>query len=72
MIYVPENFAHGFVTLEDNTEVYYPVTQFYIPGAERGIKWNDPAINIHWPVKIRVVSEKDQHHPEFALENLTV
>jgi dTDP-4-dehydrorhamnose 3,5-epimerase len=72
MVYVPENFAHGFVSLEDNVEVYYPVTQFYTPGAERGIKWDDPAINIHWPVKVRVVSEKDRNHPEFALENLTV
>jgi len=70
MAYVPENFAHGFVTLEDNSEVYYPVTQFYIPGAERGARYNDPGFNIHWPVEISVVSQKDLAHPDFDLSRL--
>jgi dTDP-4-dehydrorhamnose 3,5-epimerase len=70
MVYVPENFAHGFVSLEDYSEVYYPVTQFYAPGAERGIKWNDPALNIKWPVEVKIVSEKDSTHPDFSLERL--
>ena len=65
MVYVPENFAHGFVTLEDNSEVYYPVTTFYTPGAERGIRWNDPAFNIAWPVEVEIVTEKDGNHPDF-------
>ncbi len=70
MVYVPENFAHGFVSLDDNSEVYYPVTQFYSPGAERGIKWNYPALNIKWPVEIEIVSEKDSIHHEYTLERL--
>jgi dTDP-4-dehydrorhamnose 3,5-epimerase len=70
MVYVPENFAHGFVTMEDNSEVYYPVSQFYTPGAERGLRWNDPAFNIIWPVEISVVSDKDQSHKDFYIESL--
>ena len=65
MVYVPGNFAHGFVTLEDNCEVYYPVTEFYTPGSERGIRYNDPAFNIEWPVSVDIVSEKDLSHPDF-------
>ncbi len=67
-VFVPGNFAHGFVTLEDHCEVYYPVTEFYTPGSERGIRYNDPAFNIKWPVEIRHVSEKDRNHPLFNLE----
>ncbi len=65
MMYVPENFAHGFVTLQDHCEVYYPTTEFYTPGSERGIRYNDPAFNIIWPVKVEIVSEKDRNHPLF-------
>jgi len=65
MVFVPENFAHGFVTLEDHCEVYYPVTEFYTPGSERGIRYDDPAFDIAWPVEIEVVSDKDMNHPDF-------
>ncbi len=65
MVYVPENFAHGFITLEENSEVYYPVTQFYTPGAERGIRFDDKVFNIQWPISIEVVSEKDANHLDF-------
>ncbi|RIJ34382.1 dTDP-4-dehydrorhamnose 3,5-epimerase [Pontibacter oryzae] len=65
MLFVPEGFAHGFITLEDNTDVTYQVTEFYTPGAERGIRWNDPAFNIEWPIEPVVISEKDQAHPDF-------
>ncbi len=70
MAYVPENFAHGFVSLEDNSEVYYPVTAFYTPGSERGIRWDDPAFNIDWPIGIRIVSDKDNSHPDFDVNQL--
>ena len=70
MVYVPEYFAHGFVTLEDNSEVYYPVTEYYTPGAERGIRWNDPAFNIEWPIEVEVYTEKDMSHPDFDLSRL--
>lgn len=65
MLYVPEDFAHGFITLEDNCEVNYLVTQFYTPGAESGIRWDDPAFGIEWPIQPTIVSEKDQTHPNY-------
>jgi dTDP-4-dehydrorhamnose 3,5-epimerase len=70
MVYVPENFAHGILTLEDNSEIYYPVTQFYTPGSERGIRWNDPAFNIKWPIEVEIVSEKDNSHPDFDISHI--
>lgn len=65
MLYVPEGFAHGFMTLEENIEVSYQVSQFYTPGKERGIRWNDPLFNIQWPSINPVISEKDAIHPNF-------
>lgn len=65
MVYIPENFAHGFLTLTDNAEVYYLVTNPYTPNAEGGIRHDDPALNINWPIPVTVVSEKDQSHPDF-------
>jgi dTDP-4-dehydrorhamnose 3,5-epimerase len=59
MLYVPEDFGHGFITLEDNTEVTYQVSEFYTPGAEQGIRWDDPVFNITWPESVQVISEKD-------------
>jgi dTDP-4-dehydrorhamnose 3,5-epimerase len=65
MLYVPEGFAHGFLTLEDNTEVFYQMSEFYVPGYSRGIRWNDPAFGIQWPADVQVISERDQNHPDF-------
>lgn len=59
MLFVPESFGHGFLTLKDHTEVTYMVSQFYAPGSERGIRWNDPSFGIQWPVEVRVMSDKD-------------
>lgn len=70
MIYVPENFAHGFLTLEDDSEVYYLVTQFYSAQHEAGLRYNDPGIGIEWPNEIAEISEKDNNHPEFSLKNI--
>lgn len=58
-LFVPRDFAHGFVTLEDNTEAFYMVSQSYTPGAESGIRWNDPQFAIEWPIEPTLVSEKD-------------
>jgi dTDP-4-dehydrorhamnose 3,5-epimerase len=65
MLFVPEDFAHGFQTLQDNTEIAYQVTQFYTPGSEKGIRWNDPAFGIRWPLEVEVISEKDRTWPDF-------
>lgn len=59
MLFVPEDFGHGFQTLADHTEVTYQVSEFYTPGAEQGLRYNDPAINIEWPRPVSVISEKD-------------
>ena len=65
MLYVPEDFAHGFLTLEDNTEVTYLVSQFYTPGAEAGIRWDDPAFGLEFPITPIFISDKDKSHPNY-------
>ncbi len=70
MIYIPERFAHGFITLEDNSEITYMMSQFYTPGYEAGFRWNDPAINIQWPMNAVVISEKDRNLPELNTNDI--
>lgn len=65
MMYVPKGFAHGFLTLENDSEVLYLVSQFYSKDLERGIRWNDPFFNIAWPDVPKVISERDNSHPDF-------
>ena len=65
MAYVPKGFAHGFVTLEDDTEAFYLVDEFYAPEQERGVRWNDPTFNLEWPIDPNVLSDKDANHPDF-------
>jgi dTDP-4-dehydrorhamnose 3,5-epimerase len=66
MLYVPEGLGHGYLTLADNTEVFYQVSQFYEPKSERGLRWNDPLFQIRWPTEPTVVSDKDSSHPDFV------
>jgi dTDP-4-dehydrorhamnose 3,5-epimerase len=66
MLLVPEGFAHGFVTLADDTEVTYQVSEYFTPEAEGGVRYDDPAFGIEWPVEVRVVSEKDRNWPAYA------
>lgn len=65
MLCVPQGFAHGCLTLEDDTEAYYFVDSFYAPGAEGGVRWNDPAFGIDWPAKPAVISAKDASWPDY-------
>ena len=65
MLYVPEGFAHGFQTLENNTTVYYQMFEFYHPESARGVRWNDPAFGITWPLQPSIISKKDQSYPDF-------
>jgi dTDP-4-dehydrorhamnose 3,5-epimerase len=69
MIYVPEeNCAFGFLTLEDDTEIFYLSSEFYTPEAERGVRWNDPLFRITWPTEVSVISNKDNAWPDFFAE----
>ena len=65
MLYVPKGFAHGFQTLEDDTEVFYQMSEYYHSEAARGIRWDDPVFNFSWPLQNSIMSEKDQHYPLF-------
>jgi dTDP-4-dehydrorhamnose 3,5-epimerase len=66
MVYVPAGCAHGFITLEDSTEIFYQISEFYKPDLSRGVRWNDPAFQITWPVAVEVISERDRTYPDFA------
>jgi len=65
MLYVPKGFAHGFLTLADDTEAFYFVDEFYAPQYERGIRWDDPRFGIVWPFPPTVLSEKDANQRDF-------
>ena len=65
MLYVPEGLAHGFQTLEDDTEGFYQMSAFYAPDHARGVRWNDPAFGIQWPEAERTISERDQRYSDF-------
>jgi dTDP-4-dehydrorhamnose 3,5-epimerase len=65
MLYVAEGCAHGFLTLEDETEVIYQMSESYNAEAARGVRWDDPAFNIVWPAKVEVISERDRAYSNF-------
>jgi len=62
MLYIPQRFAHGFQTLEDGTEIFYQMSEFYAPAAARGLRWNDPRLAIAWPEADRTISKKDMEY----------
>ena len=66
MLYIPEGFAHGFQTLEDNTVVFYQMSKFYHPECAVGVRWDDPAFNIEWPDDERIISFKDLQYPDVS------
>lgn len=68
MVYVPKGFAHGYITLEDNTEVFYQMTEFYAPEYSMGFKWNDPFFGIKWPLPVQVISDRDLNFPDFRVD----
>ncbi|MBZ5572754.1 MAG: dTDP-4-dehydrorhamnose 3,5-epimerase [Acidobacteriia bacterium] len=65
MIYIPEGCAHGFLTLTDNSEVFYQMSQVYHPESARGVRWNDPVFRINWPGEVKVISERDRTYSNF-------
>jgi dTDP-4-dehydrorhamnose 3,5-epimerase len=67
-LYIPEGCAHGFLTLDDDSEVHYQISQPYMPQAARGVRWNDPAFGITWPGEVAVINERDRSYPDFRPE----
>jgi dTDP-4-dehydrorhamnose 3,5-epimerase len=65
MFYIPKGFAHGFLTLADNTEVFYQMSEFYSPEHARGVRYDDLAFGIQWPGDVRVIAERDRTYPDY-------
>ena len=65
MLFIPKGFAHGFVTLEDESEVFYQMSESYYPECARGFRWDDPAFGIEWPVEPEVISDQDRERTSF-------
>ncbi len=65
MLYVPEGVAHGFQTLEDDTEVFYQMSEAHHPECARGVRWDDPAFGLVWPAGERILSERDRQYGDF-------
>ena len=66
LYYIPRGCAHGFITLEDDCDVFYLMGAVYVPSAARGVRWNDPAFAIEWPVQPLEMSERDANHSDFS------
>jgi dTDP-4-dehydrorhamnose 3,5-epimerase len=65
MVYVPEGCAHGFLTLQEESEVCYQISEFYDAESARGVRWDDPAFRVAWPERVEVISERDRTYPNF-------
>jgi len=66
MLYVPQGFAHGFITLDDNVEVFYQMGDYYHPEHARGVRWNDSSFGIEWPIEVTTISERDRTYSDFC------
>lgn len=66
MLYIPKGFAHGFLTLTDDAEVFYQMSEYYVPECARGFRWDDATFAISWPDQVRIISSKDRNYPDFA------
>lgn len=64
-LYIPTGFAHGFLSLTDDSDVFYMMGSFFVPGAARGLRWNDPRFGVAWPAAPQVISERDASYPDF-------
>jgi len=63
-LYIPRGFAHGFLTLEDDSEVFYQMSEFHGPGEARGVRWDDPFFGVRWPARVEVMSPRDRDYPD--------
>lgn len=69
-LYIPEGMAHGFQTLEDDTEVFYQMSHRFEAESARGVRWDDPVFGIMWPSDVRIISKRDQQYPDFVPERI--
>lgn len=67
MLYIPQGFAHGYQTLTDCTEIFYQMSESYHPQSAKGVRWDDPAFNIKWPLPVTVIAERDARYPSLDL-----
>ncbi len=67
LVYIPKGFAHGFQTLKDDSEVFYQMSEFYAPGYAQGVRWNDAAFDIEWPLGVTVISDRDNSYRDFDM-----
>jgi dTDP-4-dehydrorhamnose 3,5-epimerase len=70
MLYIPEGFAHGFLTLTEDVNVFYQMSEFYAPECARGFRWNDPTFGINLPAEVTVISERDANYPDYSFDLL--
>lgn len=68
MLYIPKGFAHGFLTLTDDSEIFYQMSEFYVPDAGLGIRYDDPGIGIQWPEEPELISDRDRNYPDWHPE----
>jgi dTDP-4-dehydrorhamnose 3,5-epimerase len=66
-LYIPQGCAHGFQTLQDDSEVFYQMSEFYAPGHGRGVRWNDPAFGIAWPIADPIMIDRDRDYPDYVV-----
>lgn len=66
-LYIPPGVAHGFITLEDETDVHYSINRLFVAGFDAGIRWNDPLFNFSWPATPVVIDDRDAHYPDFKI-----
>jgi len=71
-LYVPEGFAHGYLTLADDSEIYYHTSEFYHPESATGVRYNDPEFGISWPIEIAVISRQDAEWPNFTARRVLI
>jgi dTDP-4-dehydrorhamnose 3,5-epimerase len=70
MLYIPEEFAHGYQTLTDDSEIFYQISEYYHPESAGGVRWNDPAFNIAWPLPLSVIAQRDATYPLLNLSQV--
>jgi dTDP-4-dehydrorhamnose 3,5-epimerase len=68
MFFIPKGCAHGFLTLADETEIFYQMTEYYYPESARGVRWNDPLFRIEWPAPVTMISPRDSDYPDARVE----